>query len=143
MKTFPGWRAVGRAMRWARRERAIFTLITEGARFEETSWRRGGAFAVLTATGGDQLDLIVNLAHGGQVDMSDLDAAESLRVLAALDLIPADLAQVRDERYARCTVCGRTVTWAPGHGMWQARWVHVDQHAWMAGTGHVAEVANA
>jgi hypothetical protein len=57
------------------------------------------------------------------------DAGQVLRVLAALDLIPAHLAYGPDERLAKCKRCDRLAQWWPAEAASPARWVHVKRLA--------------
>lgn len=139
MKTFSHWRNVGRAMLDARRR--------EGVTVERP--KRVGMVLIRTYRGPQ--DAVVQVKHyhqsawfktysgvTGSTSVDPNSAAEALRVLAALDLIPADIAYAADERYGRCVRCGRLARW------WDdelgARWVHVDVMAAFRDS-HRAEVA--
>lgn len=93
--------------------------------------RVGGRFGI------QGYGLMVSLADGRHLESTGLTAIDMLRVLAALDLIPAELAEVRDERYGRCETCGEPCTWDSGHGTWEPRWLHLDP---FRGQGHRAEI---
>lgn len=96
--TFPGWRAVGRALRWARQQQIPRTLIRDETdqHLIELSWHRGGHLVSFCDTGG-QIDLMVLPADGGDVRGDDLDGHQVVGLLAGLRLIPAWLAEVVTE----------------------------------------------
>lgn len=94
MKTFSHWRAVGRAMRWARRQEGVrCSAIVKQGRVEVT-WLRGTSADRVTLGGAGTLahSLVIDLADGRYLEAVRLPAADLLRVLAALELIPADIA---------------------------------------------------
>jgi hypothetical protein len=140
MKTFTGWRAVGRVMWYARKQEDVErTVIGENGRLIEMTWRGPGhSYVGVVDLGGEAVSLTLASRTGGLVDGDKLTAAEALGVLAALGLIPDELARVRDERYGRCKTCGELCTWDSGHDMWVPRWLHCDP---FRGQGHRAEVA--
>jgi hypothetical protein len=116
VKTFSHWRNVGRAMLEARRREGV-TVEPGGA------WRRGDTRVLVTDS---RRGLIIDLPEGRYLDTGHLDAGQVLRVLAALDLIRADIAYAADERYGRCVRCGRPAQWVPPEGQFAARWCHLD-----------------
>ncbi|GGN40378.1 hypothetical protein FHR83_007051 [Actinoplanes campanulatus] len=154
MKTFPNWRAVGRAMRWARQQKSVtaprFVLdnvrdstalelawkLADGREVEVWRWRSGN--------GGIDLTVKHKPVHGKPELYAGMDgirdAAEVLRVLAALDLIPADIAYAADERYGRCVRCGLLARWWPAEAEAGERWVHVTRLRFDLNP-HPAEVA--
>lgn len=147
MRIFPGWRAVGRVMRWARQQDGVThnrTVMLDS--LDETTidhlWSRDNGFSVwITWSPSREL---IDIRAGGAVSecsLSDWDnAAQALRVLAALNLIPAHLAAAEDERYGRCVKCDRTVRWWH-EPPFTARWVHVQPWAVTGPAAHLAEVA--
>lgn len=141
MKTFPHWRAVGRVMRWARQQDGVTVKPpTRGAGIRIRVYRDPMGAIVQTCTSPGSTWLKTYTGRVGSADVTPNTAAEGLRVLAALDLIPADIAYGPDERYGRCLRCGRRARW------WDdplaARWVHDLRLAW-TGDPHQAEVADA
>jgi hypothetical protein len=130
VKTFANWRNVGLAMLEARRREGV-TVEPGGA------WRRGDARVLVTDS---RRGLIIDLPEGRYLDTGHLDAGQALRVLAALELIPADIAYAADERYGRCEVpgCGRLARWWPGEAEAEPRWVHTEP--WLVTDHHTAEV---
>ncbi len=127
MKLIPNWRNVGRAMLDARRR--------EGVTVERP--KRVG-MVLIRAYRGPQ-DAVVQVKHyhqsawfktysgvTGATSVDPNSAAEALRVLAALDLIPADIAYAADERYGRCVQCDELAQWVPAEGQFAARWCHRD-----------------
>jgi hypothetical protein len=125
MKTFSHWRNVGRAMLDARRLGSTFSIDTEGLGLAAYRWAYS-ARRVMVQTWEDSGEFIVEARTpaGTRLRQLTTSPAEALRVLAALDLIPADIAYAADERYGRCVRCKRLARW------WDdelgARWVHVD-----------------
>lgn len=140
MKTFPHWRNVGRAMLDARRREGataprvlrdnerdsmhiqLAWTFQDGRTVELWRWRSGDGgidLAVKPAPGPGRPGMFAGLDRLG-------DAATALRVLAALDLIPADIAYAADERYGRCVKCDRLAQWVPAEGQFAARWCHLD-----------------
>jgi hypothetical protein len=97
MRTFPGWREVGRAMRWARQQDGV---TVERLRDDETgriSWLWHGRNGLITADYFPASDPAETTIETGDtyIDRARFeDGATALRVLAALDLIPAELAEV-------------------------------------------------
>lgn len=143
MRTFPGWRAVGRAMLDARRR--------EGVSVERP--KRVGVVIIRTYRG--PADAVVQVKHyqqaawfktfsgiTGSTNVYPNSAGEALRVLAALDLIPAHLADGPDERYGRCEVpgCRLLAEWWPVEAEAEPRWVHVEP--WLVTDHHRPEVAS-
>lgn len=127
MKTFPGWRNVGRVMRWARQQ--LGTTV-ERSRDEHSgerviTWSRELDYIVI-AFDGDTYQLGIDTEDNWLTDGHFESASAVLRVLAALDLIPAHLAEGDDERYRRCETCGRMAQWAPPAGPFAERWCHLD-----------------
>lgn len=97
MNTFPGWRAVGRAMRWARQQDGIGYATRERSfgRHHVWGWRANGQTIEIRITWGISTEL-----HGrGPIRFmfEELTATQALRVLAALDLLPAELAAERTD----------------------------------------------
>jgi len=141
MRTFPGWRQVGRVMRWARQQDGV-THTVEPDAWHGHEWDRNSADIVRAGNrGGTGFGFIVDLADGRVVSTAGLNAAEALGVLAALDLIPAELAEVRDERYGRCLTCGGVLFWRPESCDLPGRWRHLDKRAYRDFGVHRAEVA--
>ncbi|GIE30131.1 hypothetical protein Ait01nite_031760 [Actinoplanes italicus] len=155
MKTFPHWRAVGRAMLDARRREGVTAPRTvldnrRGAPAVELTWEREdgltvGLWRLRSGRSGPDLGVRypdradgTNLFAG--MDSID-DAGQVLRVLAALELIPADIAYAADERYGRCVKCGRLAQWWPAEAGADDRWVH-DVRLRFDGNPHEAEVAS-
>jgi hypothetical protein len=145
VKTFPYWRAVGAAMRWARQQphiQADSSTIADLAMVTDNRWRsvpNGTRVVARHAPGYDRTDVEVGRKDLDLTFFGVADAAELLRVLAALGLIPAHLAAGSDERYGRCETCGRLARW------WDdplvARWVHVQPGAVTGPAAHRAVVA--
>lgn len=133
MKIFNHWRNVGRAMLDARRREGVThtrTIMLDS--LDEVSidhlWSRTDGTSVwITWITSREL---VDIRAGGAVSecaLSDWDnAAQALRVLAALDLIPAHLAYGDDERYGRCEVCGELAQWVASVGPFADRWCHLN-----------------
>jgi hypothetical protein len=94
MKTFSGWRAVGRAMRWARQQDGVECRREDEGVWITHIWRSGDPADHVELGGAGTLaySLTIDLADGRYIEGVHLPAAEILRVLAALDLIPAELA---------------------------------------------------
>jgi hypothetical protein len=135
---FANWRNVGRAMLDARRREGVTAPLTaldnERRRVVILDWRRDGINVRVAWRRGEQMpiDIGVNFperddetAPFAGMDSID-DAGQALRVLAALDLIPAHLAYAADERYGKCQRCGRLAQWVPQAGPFAARWCHLD-----------------
>jgi hypothetical protein len=137
VKLFPHWRNVGRAMLEARRREGVTGPLTaqenthnwnlveltwthEDGRSVEISWRKGEAAVWVDVRRKPRRGLPANMA--GLVDIDD--AATVLRVLAALELIPADIAYAADERYGRCQVCGSLAFWVSEPDPWGPGWYH-------------------
>lgn len=92
MKTFPGWREVGRAMQWARRQDGIQGPATFDHPFGMRyvwGWFADGQTVHVVVTWG--IGFEVNLRGPRQMSLQGRTAVETLRVLAALSLIRADL----------------------------------------------------
>lgn len=106
MKTFTGWRAVGRAMRWARQQDAITYDRTIGDLAIDLRWTAEGRYVLVELHPG-QPCITVDISTGTTYwSGATTDAAELLRVLAALDLIPAELATDRHrQRVCHIAVC--------------------------------------
>ena len=114
MKTFTGWRAVGRVMRWARQQGIYREVHTDGGALSEMVWilnDERGVTVMPSLREGVQVDVSrkpePGRPHwmGGLIDATS--ASTILRFLAALDVIPAELAEVHDERPVRCAWCHR------------------------------------
>lgn len=143
MKPFPGWRAAGRAMQWARQQDGVTVERDRDGAWVSRRWRSGDPADHVELGGAGSLahSLTIDLADGRYIESAHLPAVEVLRVLAALGLIPDELAQVRDERYARCVTCNGVLYWRAGrHGL-PDRWGHLDRRAYLDGGTHRAEVA--
>lgn len=125
MRTFAGWRAVGRAMLDARRREGV-TVTHDPDAWHGHEWVRNSADTVSVHTGQRGCSVTVDLAGGRHVESGGMDAATVLRVLAALDLVPADIAYAADERYGRCQVCRELAQWVPPSGQFAGRWCHLD-----------------
>ena len=138
MRIFPGWRAVGRAMLDARRREGV-TVTRDPDAWHGYEWDRDSADTVSVHTGQRGCSLMVDLAGGRHLEAGGMDAATALRVLAALDLIPDQLAAGPDERYGRCQVCGRVAR------LWndfaEPRWVHIQPWAVTGPHAHRAVIA--
>lgn len=140
MKTFPNWRAVGAAMRWARQQHAQVDTLTSDW-LTDTRWRLGGIDVRVGRTDiAEGNDLRIS-GDGLDIWIDQVDVARALRVLAALDLIPAHLADARDERYGRCQKCGRVARWWDDGPGFEPRWVHINPVAVSGPAAHRAEVA--
>lgn len=131
MKLFPHWRAVGRAMLDARRREGVTVDVTTVTGYyltdvTENRWRSALATVeVRPGEGGTYVD-IHRIDYAAVNFWPVRDAAEVLRVLAALELIPADIAYAADERYGRCEKCGLLAQWVPpSDDLFPGRWVHV------------------
>lgn len=108
MRTFPGWRQAAHLMRWARRQDGVTADTAQYDLLVDNRWRRADGIEVRVGhiRGEAATDLRVN---GERLDLwlDQTDTAGALRVLAALGLIPAELAEVHDERDERCAWCHR------------------------------------
>jgi hypothetical protein len=140
MKTFPHWRNVGRAMLDARRQEGVTVerVRVPGARYHV--WARGDTKVTV-----DHTEHSAGFAFedpNSQFEQFHADAAEALRVLAALELIPADIAYAADERYGRCERCGLLAQWWPAEAEAGERWVHVTRLRFDLNP-HPAEVTDA
>ncbi|WIM97809.1 hypothetical protein ACTOB_001363 [Actinoplanes oblitus] len=129
MKIFPDWRAVGRAMRWARKQddvRRSAIRDDQTGRLVEIAWDRAAYTDLVAHTwtpdGGPHL--YVNLQDGRHVEAEELDALTTLRFLAHLDLIPVELAEP-SKRYGRCVECGRVAEWVEPTAQFAGRWCHL------------------
>lgn len=106
MRTFPDWRAVGSAMRWARANGATVTIRHFGrahefpggthARYRAHVWRQvDGQKLVTVGSYAGRTDPDLTATNGDQRRDVYPDSGEhALLILAALGLIPAELAQV-------------------------------------------------
>lgn len=139
-------------MRWARQQDGIeFVTRKTSYRGEDVAhdviWRIPGkahvsAQRLVGPTGLGRVDVSAEGEHAAAEIGDQATADQVLRVLAALDLIPAEYAEQRDERYGRCEKCGELCRWATGHDFWPDRWVHIHGDAWLSRIdGHRAEVA--
>jgi hypothetical protein len=141
VKTFPMWRAVGRAMLDARRREGVTAprvALDEhrGRYYTALIWKLADERTVelwWRHSGRGRVDLAVKYpekAPGESTPFTGMDniesAATALRVLAALDLIPVDIAYAADERYGKCEVpgCRRIARWWRPEGGAAGRWVH-------------------
>lgn len=144
MKLVPNWRNVGRAMLDARRQDGVTVTLKR--------YQHGyGSYRMFTWNGPDRqrvtVGSVLNSEHltaiaGDRHCDLDADAATVLRVLAALELIPADIAYAADERYGRCERCGLLAQWWPAEAEAGERWVHVTRLRFDLNP-HPAEVADA
>jgi len=121
-RIFPGWREVGRAMRWARQQDGVTfdrTTMRNVWHFDlppsihvDHRWRGGDGREVLVSHSSilKSVDVSVGDGRNGWDSTYNDDAAQVLRVLVALDLIPAELAEAPKVEAARsrCRHCGRT-----------------------------------
>jgi hypothetical protein len=127
MRIFPGWRSVGRAMLEARRREGVTVERPKRVGMVSIRTYRGPADAVVQVKHYHQAAWFKTFSGiTGATSVDPNHAAEALRVLAALDLIPADIAYAADERYGKCTRCGRLAQWVPQAGPFAARWCHLD-----------------
>jgi hypothetical protein len=142
VKTFANWRNVGRAMLDARRLGSAFQIDTEVPETTAYRWAYSARRVMLqTWSGAQDFTVEARTPAGSRLRIHTASAAEALRVLAALELIPADIAYAADERYGRCEACGLLAQWWPAEAGAEDRWVHVSP--WPAdGHGyHQPEVA--
>jgi hypothetical protein len=127
VRTYPHWRAVGRALMAARKK-----VGKDG--FERTWDERGGEWlftwshenTLVTLSfepGDDTYRLGVDTDGMWLTDGYFGGAQDTLRVLAALGLVDNGIAYAADQRYRKCTRCDRLARW------WEdqmgPRWVHV------------------
>lgn len=140
MKIFNHWRAVGRAMLNARRREGV-TVTHDSNAWHGYEWVRNSSDTVSVHAGPHGCSLMVDLAGGRHLECGGMDAASVLRVLAALDLVPADIAYAADERYGRCQVCGLLAQWWAGEAEAEPRWVHTEPRLVAGPNAHRAEVA--
>lgn len=150
MITFPNWRNVGLAMRWARQQahiQADATTMTSIVKVTDNRWRsvpNGTRVMARHAVGYDRTDVEVGRKDLDLTFFGVADAAEVLRVLAALGLIPNEIAYAAEERYGRCAKCDQLVRWSPPSGdLWPGRWFHVHDRdeQFTDYADHLAEVA--
>jgi hypothetical protein len=127
MVIFPHWRAVGRAMLQARRREGVTVERDNkivGCVLMRYHTYRGPADALVVVKHFEQSTTFDTYSGvTGSANVYPNSAAEALRLLAALDLIPAHLAEGPDERYGRCVKCGRLTRRWDDFGT--TRWVHV------------------
>lgn len=147
------WRNLGRAMRWARQQEGVTAPRTaldnrRDAPAVELTWQREDGLTVsLWRLRSNRLlpDLSINFPDrpDGSGKVSGIDgvdsATEALRVLAALELIPVEIAYAADERYGRCQACGRMARWWAD--LDTPSWVHIQPWAVTGPAAHRAEVA--
>jgi hypothetical protein len=142
---FPGWRNVGLAMRAARQQpdvRIDALTVISLAKVTDNRWQWPGTRVIAThAVGYDRTDVEISRADAKLTFYGVSDAIELLRVLAALGLIPAHLAEQPDERYGRCARCGRLAQWWHDSPFFP-RWVHVPPLSAAQPGVHRAEVAD-
>jgi hypothetical protein len=144
VKTFPHWRNVGRAMRWARRQEGLQGPEIFDRPFGRRylwGWFSDGQTVSVNVTWG--IGFAVKLRGPRSMELDGRNAAETLRVLAALDLIPADIAYAADERYGRCEVpkCGLLAKWCPAEAGAKGRWVHAEPWLVMGPNAHQPAIA--
>jgi hypothetical protein len=143
VKTFSNWRNVGRAMRWARQQEGVIQgPATFGQPFGREyvwGWYADGQTVRVHITWG--IGYAVTL-HGPRLASitQGVKPAQVLRILAALELIPADIAYAADERYGRCVRCGLLAEWWAAEAGAEDRWVHAEP--WLVTDHHQAEVAS-
>lgn len=149
MRTFAYWRAIGRAMRWARKQDDIvydrLLLDHHDGHIVEHRWKAvGGTLSVVHfLPGRDGVDVDFTRSTL-QFQAYNVEAAdEILRMLDALGLIPAELIDGPDEIYGRCARCRGVVQFANGKPLWFDRWVHLDQGAWLRTERHLTQVTAA
>lgn len=153
MRIFIGWRAVGAAMLEARRRQGVRPVVTSGglADTTESRWYLGGVMvsANRLTEWPERVDVEIRVGDTVQqvthVTMWPAPNADTvLRVLAALKLIPAEIAYADDERYGRCKHCKGVVRRVANEG-WPVRW----NHSWLGGwekpavLDHIGEVDDA
>jgi hypothetical protein len=144
MTTFPHWRNVGRAMRWARQQQGVTVEMPTPKILIRSRVYRGPDDVIVkvnTLPSSTWFETYTGIVGSAKVNPNN--AAEALRVLAALDLIPADLAYGPDERYGRCVKCDRLAQWWPAEAGAEDRWVHVikGHERFIDYPNHRAEVA--
>lgn len=144
LRAFPGWRAAGLAMVWARRQGAVVkrkALELDPGNLTDHSWSLNHAALTVSGMSWREPTEVVIDAGAVHIEMDSADVATVLRLLAALNLIPAELAEP-SERYGRCVTCGQLCRWDEGHDLWTPRWLHCDPvEVWATSTQHLAEVA--
>ena len=143
MRIFSGWRAVGKAMLEARRRKVSHAAYAGGlAHTTENRWHLDNVVvsANRLTDHPEKVDVEIRTGDTHVTMWPAPDAATVLRVLAALDLIPAHLAAAEDERYGRCVKCGKLARW--WNDRLAARWVHVQPWAVTGPAAHLAEVAS-
>lgn len=95
MLIFPGWREVGRAMRWARQQDEVqgphVRDLPFGRRYA-WGWRADGQVVTVTLTWGISYSCSGRGPRTFRLD--NLDPVEVLRVLAALGFISTEVAEV-------------------------------------------------
>jgi hypothetical protein len=127
MKTFANWRNVGRAMLEARRSEGVTVARARDEQSGERvfTWATDGMIVTLSFEDGD--DAYRLGVDGEDVWLTDgFFGEDTLRVLAALGLVANEIASAADERYGKCTRCGRLIQWVPQAGPFAARWCHLD-----------------
>jgi hypothetical protein len=125
MRTFDGWRAVGRAMRWARQQPDVAFSRTHRDRPVRLRWDGDFNRSVLVKLyNARNITVELGTEDSPWNAVGEFDAPTLLRILAALDLIPAELAEP-SPRYGRCTRCGRIAEWAEPTRQFAGRWCHL------------------
>lgn len=84
-------------MQWARRQEGVRQEIEHGVVARQHRWYgpgRDGSIVGVTWGGSLAHDVDIYVAGGKDVELLDPGAAGALHALAALDLIPAELAEV-------------------------------------------------
>lgn len=142
MIPFPGWRNVGLTMRALRQQEGVQGPAIKNHPFGRSyswGWPKTGQVVTVTVTWG----IAYSITSRGPLDfrLNNPTSQHALRVLAALELIPANIAYAAEERYGRCK---RLTEWSPPAGdLWPGRWFHVhDRDEQFTGfADHLAEVA--
>jgi hypothetical protein len=125
-------------MRWARQQEGV-TVTRRRVLGRLVRWDRGASYVSIRPLPDD---VHVRAGHStAAIGLGTTDAAQVLRVLAALDLIPADIAYAADERYGKCLRCDRLAQWVPPtDDLFPSRWVHVKRLRF-DGQPHMPDVA--
>jgi hypothetical protein len=138
---FPGWRAAARAMRWARQQPGITADSLKFGALTDSRWRGNGYDVRIGRSALQGVAQLRISAPSVDVWINAIDTAEALRMLAALKLIPDEMAEVHDERYGRCETCGRIARWWDDPGF-EPRWVHINPTAVSGPRAHRAQISD-